>query len=503
MKVEDMIEEETIDAPAYFVDLNLDQIVEAIICGREEYNLRPLYYKPLKDVDSILFRQEIMRDLECANLLAQVNSFAQKMHTMRAHLVQVSKLDNRYQKGSWFLDAVEIYCDAVSCLRKTLASANLESRGLSSFREYLNNYISSDSFNSLLSGMKELKTDLSMIKYCLLMRSDTVTIRRYESEIDYSAAIQRTFERFRHGAVKDYLIKLEDKPEMNQVEANVLEIVAQLFPDTFAGLEDYCQRKADYLDIKIAMFDREIQFYIAYLEYVATFRKSGLEFCYPRVTNTSKEIYDRQGFDAALALKLIGENSRVVTNDFHLEKSERVFVISGPNQGGKTTFARTFGQLHFMAALGCMVPGTEAKLFLMDGLFTHFEREETVKDLRGKLEGDLIRIRSILEQATTNSIVIINEIFTSTTLQDAVFLSKEIMRKIVGLGALCVWVTFVDELASFSKETVSMMSAVVPGNPALRTYKILRSPANGLSYAISIAEKYQLTYGNLRKRIKL
>lgn len=502
-KVEDSLRKETLEVPGFFVDLNLDQVIDAVTDGRQEYNLKPFFYNSLHDIDGIKYRYEVMQDLENEVLFENIKSFAEKMHIMREQLAQANKLYYKYQKESWFLDAVEIYCEAVQCLVHDLAFVDLTSSGFLAFRAYITNYVHSESFTVLLLETKQLKDDLSTVKYCLLIKGNCIKVRNVESEIDYSAAVEETFEKFKQGAVQDYRTKFPLWPEMNHIEAQILNFVAQLYPTIFLNLDNYYAGNGNYLDGRLGIFDREIQFYVAYLEYTKKFKQAGLKFCYPQISDTCKEVYDYEEFDLALANKLISENSPVVCNDFYLKDKERVFIISGPNQGGKTTFARAFGQLHYLVSIGCPVPGREAKLFLFDRLFTHFERAESIRNLRGKLQDDLVRIYSILNQATANSIIIMNEIFTSTTLKDAIFLSEKVMEKIVRLDLLCVCVTFIDELAFSSNKMVSLVSMVVPENPALRTYKIVRKPADGCLYAISLAERHRLTYDCLKERLKL
>ncbi len=442
-----------------------------------------------------------MRDLEDPVLFACMATFASAMSTLREYLLISDKTYYVRQQERWFLEAVSLYCDAVTRLAKDLAAAQPRSSGLLGLRNFLLAYTSSPVFGRLRDEAGRLQLALSSIRYVVFIRGLRVEVRPYAGEVDYSAEITRTFERFRQADSTAYKFTFRDSPEMNRVEAQVLDGVAALYPETFSNLSGFRRAWAGFLDPTIAAFDREVQFYLAYLGYIGPLRQAGLRFCYPTVTATDKQVFARECFDLALAAKLVRANSLPVTNDFYLRDPERIMVITGPNQGGKTTFARTFGQLHYLAALGCPVPGTQAQLYLADQIFTHFEREEHAEGLRGKLEDDVLRIHQILHEVTCKSILIINEIFSSATLRDALFLSQQIAGSVTDLDALCVWVTFLDELASLNEKAVSLVAAVAPDNPELRTFKIVRRPADGLAYAMALARKYGLTYEMIRERV--
>ena len=495
------VQYETAGPPSFFADLNLDQVVDAITAPKKEYNLGPFFWTPLRDPETVRYRQEVMQDLENETLMARIKAFGGEMSVVRRYLAMAERLDFEHHRKGWMLEAALLYGNAVTALAHDLTEAPLKSRGLLGFREWLLHYVQSDAFQSLVAEAQRVKQALSALEYSVIIEIGKFKVKRYEGEIDYSIELEKTFEKFRQREVSGYLARVPETAGVSHIEAKILEFVARLYPEPFAALDHFCASYAHFVEGDIQSFDREIQFYVAYLDFIADLKRKGLPFCYPQVSTVDKKVYVRDGFDLALAHGLSRKGKPVVLNDFRLEGPERILVVTGPNQGGKTTFARMFGQIHYLASLGCSVPGREARLFLCDRIFAHFERVEDIRNLRGKLEDDLVRIYDMLSHATRDSLFILNEVFTSTTLQDAVFLSKEVMARLMELDVIGVWVTFLDELASLSEKTVSMVASVDPEDPTIRTFKIVRRPADGLAYALSLAQKHRLTYKQIKERI--
>jgi DNA mismatch repair protein MutS len=487
--------------PEFFRDLNLDQIVSRFCFGRQEYGLEPWFYTLLRSVQAVHYRHDVFVDLQSAPMRDALTGVAESLRVMRRRMDLSRQLRHRRQRRAAWLESVEEYARALRAIAELLDLHEFRSSALRRFRGFVAEYVASEEFLMLEDDARRVGDMLSTVRYCVQLRGNRIGVSAFGHEGDYSLEVEDTFSRFHESAVGSHLVRFAETVELNHVEAGILDLVAEVQPEPFAALDAFCEAHPRFLRPEIVLFDREVQFYLGVIEHIVGLEASGLAFSLPVIAESVKAVYARSTFDLALAFRLAANPEQVVCNDISLSGPERVIVVTGANQGGKTTFARSFGQLNLLAALGLPVPAAEANLPLCDRVFTHFETREDPSQQSGGLEDELFRVRAILERATERSVVILNEIFTSVTVADALALSRDVISRLISCDGLCVCVTFIDELASIGDGVVSMVAGVDPRDPRLHTFRVTRRLADGVAHAVSIAEHYRLTFAQLSERI--
>ncbi|MEA4944411.1 MAG: hypothetical protein VB080_08220 [Propionicimonas sp.] len=486
-------------APACFADLNLDQLVPALVARAGGVPVGDYLSTPLGSPEAVGYRLAVFADLLTAPLRTCLADFTHRVDW--AHRLTDGAGSQHYEIGrqATLLRAGLHYVDTVIAVTDALAADPPASPGLRRAAAWLADYRASSGFDRLRADAVRTRDDLDRVEYRLRIHGPTIEAGLPRDEPDQVASVLATFARF--GAFRpSERHKVPEPPirSMNHIEAAVSAMAARLYPDQFGALARFATAHADFIDHQVAAFARELTFALAWLDVLDDAGAQGLPSCLPSVEATHHLAAD-QVYDLVLALKRQGAG--VVTNDLQLAADERILIVTGPNQGGKTTFARTVGQLCYLASLGLPVPARRATVPLADHVLTHFQRGENTADQRGGLEDELVRIRDILAVAGPSSVVVVNEIFTSTSLSDAVALSTRMLKELDARQCLTVWVTFLDELVQVSPHIVSLVSQVDPEDPAIRTFKVLPQPPDGLAHAIALAGKHRLTGADLDRRL--
>lgn len=146
-----------------------------------------------------------------------------------------------------------------------------------------------------------------------------------------------------------------------------------------------------------------------------------------------------------LCLSLIVKE-RVVGNDVSAD-DKLLVMITGANQGGKSTFLRSVGLAQLMMQCGMFVPAESFRANVCDGIFTHYKREEDARMRSGKLDEELCRMNTIVDDITSNSIVLLNESFASTNEREGSEIARQIVRALLESGIKVIYVTHLFELA--------------------------------------------------------
>ena len=487
-------------APIAAGDLRLNELALAFETGREGLGLGALLLAPLGDAEDITWRHEVFRDLEGPDVAGVLRAFTAGVRAVDAHAVRASRLPRGRERSGWQLAALEAYVAAIDGLGEGLRASTPASRGLRGIDGWVTGYRGSVAFTTLRADVARASAALAAISYRLRIGEHRITVERARDEPDLGTEVREAFARFGHPAGPTSPARAPATRDLDPIETAILDRVARLYPEAFAAVDACVREHAGYLEPTVSAMGRDASFYLAWLDLVAPVVAAGLPLCHPTVSPPGSELRVTGLYDLALALDHVAAGRSVTPNDVLLGPGERLLVVTGPSEGGKTTLARALGQLHHLAAAGLPVPATAATVPLIDAIHTLFDRGEDPALAGGRLEADLRGIAAILPATGPASLVILNETFPSTTVADALDLSGAVLDDFGARSARTVAVTFLDDLAG-RPDAVSLACVVDPLDPGVRTYRFGRRPADGRAFAHAIAERHGLGYATILGRL--
>ena len=473
-------------------DLGLDRPFASLRLGAE---IEPALRRPLLDVGAVRDRQDVFRDLEDPGTRNAVSALAEAVRQAAAHREATARVRQDALRLRFSLTAISAYVAAVDAAHVGLGP--VRSPALRRLSARLAALAASDALADMRDRSRRSEEDWGGLRYGMLLQGGRIVVAPFDDEPDLAAEVEAAFGVFGPadaGATTGPRVRTGLLGEaLGSVEEQVLDAVAAAEPDLFADLAALQRDHPDFVDPELLRFSEDLPFYVRFRELAEPLGAVGVAFALPVVDPGSREVDLRDVVDLALAARLAGDGGRPVGNHLLLGAGERVLVVSGPNQGGKSTAARLFGQVHHLAAIGCPVPAAAARLPLPDRVLPLFPREERLDSLAGGLGEEVQRVHALLGAATERSVLILNEVFASTSAADARVLLTEVVHRIEAIGALALCVTFLDEVAGLGGATVSLVAEVDPDDPARRTFRLSRRAADGRAYAHTLAERYRLT----------
>ena len=265
---------------------------------------------------------------------------------------------------------------------------------------------------------------------------------------------------------------------------------------------------AQYLNVSVremADLIPELVFYTRWAEYIEQKQRNGWHFCKPeaRLRKDRAAGMEAEGF---YNLKLIegGSPESTVPNDLAFDDEKRVYILTGANRGGKTTVTQAVGQLFILAQSGIRVPAESFCYDPADRVLTHFPADEDKTLDLGRLGEECRRFRELFIHCTADSLLLLNETFSTTSFEEGYFIAADAVRAILGRGSRTIYNTHMHKLAQDLDTVINTdetkgkaVSLVAETRGKEHSFRMVIAPPEGQSFARDIAEKYGVTYESL------
>jgi DNA mismatch repair protein MutS len=533
-------------------DLEVERIAWTLSIQNEYQDaIKTILLELSSDADTLTYRQEVLEDL--LNSHAAADGLKELLPDLARLRDYAETRDERtpMQETLSRLSELNAYVNCIQTLQKVLggAQATFRSRGLVRLLQWVNEVMADEVFQSLQKELPELLSKLSGFPSVSIGVNLDSQLRPVEATL---LAIHE--KPFKGGKLLDKLMgrtssqtpgrgigPLHAVPNKHvegidnrlvRIPTRMDPLMVPLFRDLYEMLRWLIAPMNSVLDQyaqinigQLISLETEIAFYLGALELNHKMKAAGLPVCRPQVLPAEARSCKAKGsYNLLLALQEMEHASgsqpreKIVLNELSFGPEGRIFILTGPNLGGKTVYTQAAGILQVLFQAGLYVPAEEAAISPVDGIHTHFARLEKADSGMGRLGDEALRLNEIFENVSNQSLVLLNETLASTSPGESLYLARDIVCALRLYGVRAIFATHLHELAEDVEKinatvrgdsrVVSLVAGVAgegedadePGKIIPRTYQIKPGPPRGLSYARGIASQYGISFEQLSSR---
>lgn len=451
------------------------------------------------DTEDILFRREVLIELsEYPELVSKITDVCKCLNQIRA-------FQDMPVSGEFYAESIREFSvlqlahatmeSLASALDQLSSEGRLKSRGLQLLRNMMKQKVASNFTADFENRWEKLCGGLEQLgSFRVRLTMDG------ELHVCGAALTHIQKERFVGSLFSAHPIKELRQPEkpwdlsaLKEMKTPAEELIrVQLSNNLKAFLQDLSRISSDLTEL----YD-DLMFYLGALRYMGQMKKLSVPLCYPDILPKEARGFDvREMYNPILC---VFKKSSTIPNDITFKEGGELLILTGINQGGKTTFLRAVGLCQALFQLGWPVSCREAAISPVENIVTVFSHEENTNLQHGKLGQELKTVRAGLDQATAGSLLLCNEPITGTSPMENLYLSREVLAACKLQGFHGIWVTHIYDLASgapdmnqtLSGSTISSLTAVAVGSGAdvAASYTIRRGEPKFTSYAKEVLRR--------------
>ncbi len=427
-------------------DLELNTLLGAMAAG-DEFLLevaQKVVLTSLKEPEAILYRQRVLADcLDHPTIVWQMYAIA--VEAFQRERGVWGALSSRYPEGVLY-QSVEALQKFVGLLKRLRHIADthcdkFRSEGFTTLFRTLAKELDDEYLRIVEDHLRRLAFRDGVLLSAALDTGNKGTRHVLHPPSTSQSWVQRLKSWISEYLFKDrsgYVYQIADRDDagfraLGELRSRGISLVASALAQSTDHILDF-----------FSMLRLELGFYVGCLNLRDRLARKGEPTCFPQPLALGKAMLSGRGlYDLCLSLIV---KQRVVGNDVNADEKLLV-MITGANQGGKSTFLRSIGLAQLMMQCGMFVPAKAFRANVCDCLFTHFKREEDASMKSGKLDEELSRMSSVVGNLSPNSVVLLNESFASTNEREGSEIARQIVRALVERGIKVFYVTHLFDLA--------------------------------------------------------